>query len=402
MARVNDKMGMTDTGSATLSPWTAIGVGWLLCMLLAVLAGKTLHADAQAALPAGQQSSWTVEATSWLDRAFRDSGASVVVARTTELRERTYGSHLRIGTRTEPVAAAASDGLAAVTPAGDDDSATGDDDSAAGAVEATAPVEPVQPGKPAPKRILIAGASSIQFELGHALESALEQFEGVTIHRYGQHSTGLSRPDYFDWVAHGAKLRDEFEPELVIAQFGGNDCQGMTDLNGRAIGAYGSDAWDAAYYDRVRAFVELFRHDDIPLVMMGMPIMKESGFRKRISHLNEVVRVAVEHAAQEDGALVQFLSVHDLTADADGSYMEIAEVRGRRRIIRATDGAHLTRDGADLVAGQIVEILSRSFTFELPAGVATAAAPADEAGGGGWRPIPHRDTSGSPRSASSP
>jgi hypothetical protein len=62
--------------------------------------------------------------------------------------------------------------------------------------------------------------------------------------------------------------------------------------------------------------------------------------------------------------------------------MEIAEVRGRRRIIRATDGAHLTRDGADLVAGQIVEILSRSFTFELPAGVATAAAPADEAGGG--------------------
>jgi len=204
----------------------------------------------------------------------------------------------------------------------------------------------------------------------------------VTIHRYGQHSTGLSRPDYFDWVAHGAKLRDEFEPDLVIAQFGGNDCQGMTDLNGRAIGAYGSDAWDAAYYDRVRAFVELFRHNGIPLVMMGMPIMKESGFRKRIAHLNEVVRVAVEHAAQEDGALVQFLSVHDLTAAADGSYMEIAEVRGRRRIIRATDGAHLTRDGADLVVGQIVEILSHSFTFELPDQVATAAAPADGAGGG--------------------
>ena len=407
MARVDDKMGMTDTGSATLSPWTAIGVGWLLCALLAVLAGKTLHAEA--ALPAGQQSSWAVVATGWLDRAFSASGAGVLVARTAELRERTYGAHLQIGTRTAPIVAAADDGLAAVIPAGDDDSAAGDDDSAEGTVDVAEPVEPVAPGKPAPSRILIAGASSIQFELGHALESALEQFEGVTIHRYGQHSTGLSRPDYFDWVAHGAKLRDEFEPDLVIAQFGGNDCQGMTDLNGRAIGAYGSDAWDAAYYDRVRAFVELFRHNGIPLVMMGMPIMKESGFRKRIAHLGDEVVVAavgagdavagreavagadadrlladrdVEHAAQEDGALVQFLSVHDLTAAADGSYMEIAEVRGRRRIIRATDGAHLTRDGADLVVGQIVEILSHSFTFELPDQVATAAAPADGAGGG--------------------
>ncbi|MDP7113982.1 MAG: hypothetical protein QGH45_18575, partial [Myxococcota bacterium] len=147
MARVDDKMGMTDTGSATLSPWTAIGVGWLLCALLAVLAGKTLHADAQAALPAGQQSSWAVVATGWLDRAFSASGAGVLVARTAELRERTYGAHLQIGTRTAPIVAAADDGLAAVIPAGDDDSAAGDDDSAEGTVDVAEPVEPVAPGK---------------------------------------------------------------------------------------------------------------------------------------------------------------------------------------------------------------------------------------------------------------
>jgi uncharacterized protein len=377
MASGVDKMGMTDTGSATLSPWTAIAVGWLLFALLAVLAGKALHADATAALPADREGSWAVAATGWLDRAARDSGADLLVERVGGLRNRTYGSHLRVGTRTPPTTPPADDSLAAGGTAGDDDSAQDDDDSATDVDGAAATVPE---GKPAPRRILIVGASSIQFELGHALESALEGYEGVTIHRYGQHSTGLSRPDYFDWVAHGAKLRDEFDPDLVIAQFGGNDCQGMTDLNAKAIGAYGTDGWDAAYYDRVRAFVDLFRENGVPLVMMGMPIMKESGFRKRIAHLNEVVRVAVEHAAQEDGALVQFLSVHDLTADADGNYMEITEVRGRRRIIRATDGAHLTRDGAELVAAQIVEILARSFTLEPSAEVAATGAPAAEGG----------------------
>jgi len=380
MAGGADKMGMTDTGSATLSPWTAVAVGWLMCGALAVLAGKTLHTDAQAALPAGQESSWQVVATGWLDGAARGSGLDGLVARTADLRDRAYGSQLRIGTRQAPVPPPPADALAgAADPGDDDDSAAGDDDSAEGDGEATVPAPP---GKPAPARILIVGASSIQFELGHALESALEEAEGITIHRYGQHSTGLSRPDYFDWVPHGAELRDEFQPDLVIAQFGGNDCQGMTDVDGKAIGAYGTDAWDAAYYDRVRAFIALFGEDDIPLVMMGMPIMKEKGFRGRIAHLNEVVRVAVEHAAQEDGARVQFLSVHDLTADADGNYMEAAQVRGRRRIIRATDGAHLTRDGAALVAGQIVDILADSFTLEFPGEVAAAESPGGEAEGG--------------------
>jgi len=358
---------MTDTGSATLSPWTVVGVGWALFALLAVLSGKSLHADAQAALPAGEERSWVTDATAWLDRAARESGLGDLTEDAGEVRDRVYDAHLRLGTRAEDPGDADPGGVGADPRTWeDDDSAEGDDDSAEGEVE-TALAE----GPPRPRRILLVGASSIQFELGRALENRFETFEGVAVERYGQHSTGLSRPDYFDWIAHAEELRDEFQPDLVLAQFGGNDCQGMTDHEARAVGQFGTEAWDDGYYSRVRAFIDLFHEKDIGVVFMGMPIMRAKSFRAKMIRLNGVVQVAVEHAAQEDGAEVLFIDTHDMTVDADGNYMEIAQVGDRRRIIRATDGAHLTNDGAVLVSGEILEILGQHYTFE-------ATTPADE------------------------
>ena len=379
MAGKDDRLGMRDTGSATLSPWTIVGIGWALCALLAVLAGKTLHADAQAALPAGQERSWVTDATTWLDRASRDSGLAGLVESSGKTRDRLYDTHIRVGTRKAPSTPGSggveNDAVAVAVPPGDDDSAgtieeSPDLDGAAAAAVV---------GPPRPARILLVGASSIQFELGRALENRFETFDGVTVERYGQHSTGLSRPDYFDWIAHAEKLRDEFQPDLVLAQFGGNDCQGMTDHDGKAVGQFGTEAWDDGYYARVRAFVDLFHEKGIGVVFMGMPIMRAKSFRSKMIRLNGVVQVAVEHAAQEDGARVLFISTHDMTVDENGGYMEIAQVGDRRRIIRATDGAHLTNDGALLVSGQILDILGESYTFESAAPAGDPAASPDAA-----------------------
>ncbi len=381
MAGADDRLGMRDTGSATLSPWTAVVAGWLLCGLLALLSGKTLHADAQADLPMGETSSWGVDATAWLDGVARGSGIADLVETAGQARDRAYDAHLRLGDRRAADPATPTDAGAGPLAGADDDTAgqpPGDDDDSADPVglegdDPSGDHPPVE-GPPRPARILLVGASSIQFELGRALEHRFEEVQGITVERYGQHSTGLSRPDYFDWIAHAEKLRDEFQPDLVLAQFGGNDCQGMTDHDGRAIGQFGSDAWDEGYYARVRAFIDVFHEEGIGVVFLGMPIMRAKSFRAKMVRLNDVVQLGVEHAAQEDGAEVLFISTHAMTVDETGDYMELAVVRDRRRIIRATDGAHLTNDGAFLVSGRILDELAGSYVF-VPATPADPPAP---------------------------
>lgn len=214
------------------------------------------------------------------------------------------------------------------------------------------------PARFAPSRVLIVGASSIQFELGRALETQLEERDGLSVERWGRHSTGLSRADYFDWLEKGAELADAFAPDLVIAQVGGNDCQVITNVDGSEVARFGDgDAWDAAYAERVRAFVSVFTERGARVVVLGMPIMRSRSFRSKMSRLNAVAEGAVLDAHE------RFVSTWDWTADEHGEYRGTAIIDGRERVTRADDGIHMTVHGAHDVAARILDELSRAIAF---------------------------------------
>ena len=217
---------------------------------------------------------------------------------------------------------------------------------------------------------LIVGASSIQFELGRALETQLEERDGLSVERWGRHSTGLSRADYFDWLEKGAELADAFAPDLVIAQVGGNDCQVITNVDGSEVARFGDgDAWDAAYAERVRAFVSVFTERGARVVVLGMPIMRSRSFRSKMSRLNAVAEGAVLDAHE------RFVSTWDWTADERGEYRGTAIIDGRERVTRADDGIHMTVHGAHDVAARILDELSRAIAFpEAPDPLALAIA----------------------------
>jgi len=212
----------------------------------------------------------------------------------------------------------------------------------------------------------MVGASSMQFALGRALEAVLQAETDVDVHRFGRHSTGLSRPDYFDWIDHAERLRDEHEPDLVIAQFGGNDCQGLANHRGRSAGRFGTDEWDDGYYSRVQAFVRLFTERDIPVVMMGMPIMRSPRFRERIIRMNDITEYAANTVARETDTSVIFVSTHEMTWDENREYWQSTIIDGRRRRLRADDGTHLSRAGAAMVAELIMAKLREHFVFGEP------------------------------------
>lgn len=236
---------------------------------------------------------------------------------------------------------------------------------AAGMAESNAPEPPAQVGamapnssalsKSAPQRVLIVGASSIQEELGIALEHAIEQYQGIETMRLGKISSGLARPDYYDWNSKIKELLADFKPDLVVAQWGGNDCQSLSDASGKVVANYDTPAWDAEYTRRIEAMVELIHSNNANVVLIGMPYMKSRNFSHRIERLNHLTQAA----AEKSGAV--YLPMWDMTRDSNGNLRTSIKIDGKQRMMRLSDGIHFSEAGASLVAAELCAQLEKYY-----------------------------------------
>ena len=204
--------------------------------------------------------------------------------------------------------------------------------------------------QPRPERVLLIGSSSIHHGFGDALVEQLEARGGMTLTNAGRSATGLSRLDYFDWLQHARERMASAEPALVIAQFGGNDCQAIIDPDEEVVARWGDDAWDDAYAARLRALTEIVHAAGARLVFVGMPRMRSPSFSRRIAHVNGIV----ERVAAESDAV--YLSTWALTSDGERPRTTL-RVDGTSYPMREDDGIHLSVRGAHMVAAAILSEL---------------------------------------------
>jgi len=322
---------MAASDSKSMTPVAVVLSCWLLALFLGIFHGPSLGESAERKVALEETTelrSKVPRVLAWLSNL---SGASRIAEATRGPKTALYDTKNTVG---EVLATSAT--LAPEPPAIPD------------------PVEEEEPTPSPllePKRVLVMGASSIQYELGRALERAYKEREGVEVKRFGRHSTGLARPDYFDWPKKAQELADEFHPDLVIAQYGGNDGQGVTNHAGKGLARFGTDEWEEIYSARVTGVVESMRDRGATVIVLGMPVMKKKAFRKKIERINGVTRKAVEAAG------ATFVDTVPMTADEKGAYQRRAKVDGRLRIIRATDGIHMTAHGATMVSREVIALL---------------------------------------------
>ncbi len=201
-------------------------------------------------------------------------------------------------------------------------------------------------------RVLLVGASTIQFHLGVEVERVLARdYAGLTVQRLGKLSTGLTRPDVFDWPARLRTLVASFQPDLVIANFGGNDAQNLLLPDGQ-VTRFGEPAWEAAYRARLEEIVSIGRGGGARVVLMGMSTTRDPSLTRRMARINTLT----EAAADRGGA--RYLSIWDLGADASGRYREVAVVGGVPIKTRLADGKHFSRAGAAVVSVEIARRLA--------------------------------------------
>ena len=198
---------------------------------------------------------------------------------------------------------------------------------------------------------LIAGDSfmAVGGGLGDVVEKAALSYRNTIVNRYGVVSSGLSRPDYFDWNLEIRKLISEYKPNIVIAMFGANDNQNLADENGDLAVEYGGQEWKNEYAKRVDDILDIFKENNIVVFWVGLPIMRDKWFSNRVENLNLIY----ENECQKYQN-AYFVSTWETLANDKGNYVAyLKDKQGVNELARIRDGIHLTYFGGTLVTEEI-------------------------------------------------
>ena len=208
-----------------------------------------------------------------------------------------------------------------------------------------------------PLRVYVAG-DSLAFYPGHALSSVLGGgLLDVTLDV--RNSTGLARPDFFNWPAEFLDVTAEDDPELVVLFMGGNDWQTMENAEGVLL-RRGSDAWRSEWAWRMQIAFDVLAAPHRHIVWVGLPPARSEPFDVGYPQINDISWLVT--LTRSD---VTMVDIWDLFG-GDGPYQESVSppTGGDALRVRQEDGIHLNRRGSRWVAQLIVDIAAERWEFE--------------------------------------
>jgi hypothetical protein len=259
--------------------------------------------------------------------------------------------HTQAAPTTPSISLIVGDGVTPLTPASTSTSST--------TTTVLLPKPKTTPSAADPAELYVAGDSDAG-TFGPYLEKLMKQTGMVTTTLDYKVSSGLSRPDFFDWPSHFAQKIPAVNPDIVVVTFGGNDAQGLRNLDTTwAVqhnpGSGGDDTdWRAEYGKRVGAAMDYLGGDNRTLIWVGIPNDNNPDVTARLQVQNDVV---VAEAAKRPK--VVFIDTWDRFTGLSGGYASaVQDPRDNQfKDVRAKDGFHLNQTGAEILALDIAEAI---------------------------------------------
>ncbi|WP_292100726.1 DUF459 domain-containing protein [Brevundimonas sp.] len=224
-----------------------------------------------------------------------------------------------------------------------------------------------------PLRIGVFG-DSMADGLYAGLYRDLQDQPNVSVTKFSQVSTGLSRYDYVDIQARTRTQLDETPVDVAVMLFGTNDAQGID--TGGAVHMFGTDGWKSAYAKRIDDLVALLRSRNVAVYWVGLPRMKRDSFDGRMMLINGVVEARMRALG------VPYIETVSLTSNDEGGYEAYLPTgSGRRVLMRANDGIHMSMAGYLRMSAPVAARLKRDAGLDRPQAtpVPAAAPPASPA-----------------------
>jgi uncharacterized protein len=208
-------------------------------------------------------------------------------------------------------------------------------------------------------RVLIVG-DSIGIDMGGPLQNDLSVTGVVQATLDAHESTGLTRPDYFNWPAELESDVQADQPEVVVIMMGANDAQ---DFLGPPDVPYSSPQWNTLYAARVAAFMQIAHSGGAKVVWVGMPSMKAPALSAEMSDIDAV---DLQQAARQVPP-VAYISTWKILGSKKGTYTAfITNASGQVVNVRTPDGIHLTPAGGEVLSQRVIAYLRHTLHIVLP------------------------------------
>lgn len=239
------------------------------------------------------------------------------------------------------------------------------------------PATPAAPPEPPSFFIAVLG-DSLGVLMAQGLQEAYAERPEIAVLRKAKESSGIVRDDFYDWPR---AVRDMLaKPEhidIAILIIGSNDRQEMPDKTSPLAfrgpdGVAISPEFLAAYANRVETISAQFRDKHIPLVWVGLPVMKNEKMSAELGQLNEIYR----QRASKAGAV--YIDIWEAFLNDSGKFDAFGpDLNGEIVKLRTADGIHFTKAGARKLAHFVeAEIKRVRDNAKPPDGPALAALPA--------------------------
>ena len=170
-------------------------------------------------------------------------------------------------------------------------------------------------------------------------------------------SSGLARPDFYNWPAELEQALPEVDPDIVVATFGGNDSQGLSAFQDELEFVIGDPLdneaeWSAEYTKRAGDVMDLLLEDDRTVIWVGIPNDDNPEVTAKLAIQDRAAKAAAE--ARPD---VIFIDTWARFSGRDGNWAEfVIDPRdGEGKDVRADDGFHLNTNGAEILALDIAQ-----------------------------------------------
>jgi uncharacterized protein len=178
----------------------------------------------------------------------------------------------------------------------------------------------------------------------------------VRVSGQGRISTGLARPDYFNWPYTMHRIVDRFDPDLVIVMMGENDHQSLQTVHGLREARIGTFEWPPTYRERVLGMMRIATSQGAKVVWVGLPISADFRVRDHSRRQNEIFEFAASISND-----VTYFDAWDRFREPGGGYTAYFREGRRVILIREGDGLHFNAVGYTILAREIAKLAVEAF-----------------------------------------
>jgi hypothetical protein len=173
----------------------------------------------------------------------------------------------------------------------------------------------------------------------------------LDIGRFAKNSTGLTRPDRFDWAAELRRVAESYKPHLFVMSLGLNDRQSVVEHG--LVTLDDSPLYADKYKGRVTAVLQGAADAKAGLMWIGLPSMRTPASDKDARDKNRLFEEAIEAFGAPD---IKYIEPWKLASgNDDDAFVSYAPDPGGHVVqIRTSDGEHFTVAGEVMTAAYLL------------------------------------------------